>query len=512
MTSLTLSSGLCQVPYVFHNIIGECNAPYSYEYEDQASYDVGWSRPSTEANATSSTAESPPPAEYTYITGSALDSYPFLGTISTYGGGGYVVRLVGDENAILDAIDRLQSGGWIDRYTRAVFIEFAVYNPNANLFVGATMVAEMMNSGGFTTYYRFEPMNLLGTLDGLALFQLAIQILFVVFIVFFVIKEFRNFWKQRRTYFSEYWNWVELAIIVLSLVVVVMYVYRYLMVDKLLKIFEETAGNGYMKFQMVAYWNEQMLYGIGLLVFLSNLKFLRILRFNKIMGLLGSTLKYASKSLISFALVFFIVFIAFNQFFYLTFMSYNVNFSTMLQTVEQCLQMLVGKFNFSTFITFSPILGTTMFFLYMVLCFFVMITMFMAIMDEAFTTVREDLSRQTNEFELVDFCVERFLRWSGLSAVFKKKKENAVHDESLMLPYDDGLGNLVENIELFPQRLDRLLDAISQTYFYGDCFESVIHGNEKSSKNTMTQMKKENNIPTGENGVSWNQKRAGLWK
>ena len=354
-------------------------------------------------------------------------------------------------------------------------------------------------------------MNLLGSMGSMALFELGIQIIYAIFILFFIVKEARNFWKQRRTYFTEYWNWVELAIIGLSLMAMVMYVYRYIMVDKLLKVFAATAGNGYMKFQMVAYWNEQMLYGIGLLVFLATLKFIRILRFNKVIGLLGATLKYASTSLASFSIVFLLLFMAFNQFFYLTYQCFSQNFATMIQTVEQCLQMLIGKFNFSTFIQYSPILGTAFFLMYMVLCFFIMLTMFMAIMDEAFAAVREDMEKQSNEFEMVDYCVERFLRWTGLGAVFdKKKKENQNGDGSELLDYDDQR-NYEDDVEMFPQRLDRLLDAISQVYFYHDTFESIFQtggaGGGGGGKNALKGMMKGGKLPTSgtksDNGV-WN--------
>ena len=41
---------------------------------------------------------------------------------------------------------------------------------------------------------------------------------------------------------------------------------------KLTKRFEETEGNGYMKFQYAIYWNELLLYFVGLLCFLATIK------------------------------------------------------------------------------------------------------------------------------------------------------------------------------------------------------------------------------------------------
>ena len=60
----------------------------------------------------------------------------------------------------------LQQQRWINNHTRAVFLEFAVYNANVNLFGIATIVAEFIPGGG----------------------NLLLQLLFfIVFIAFFLL-------------------------------------------------------------------------------------------------------------------------------------------------------------------------------------------------------------------------------------------------------------------------------------------------------------------------------------
>ena len=216
-----------------------------------------------------------------------------------------------------------------------------------NLFGVGTMIAELMESGGFTYYHRFEPMNLLGSLTGTALFLLACKVIYLIFIIFFIVKEVRTFWKNRCKYLTMFWSWVEIQVITLSIAGTVIYVYRYVATLKLLDIFAKSGGNAYMKFQEVAYWNEVLLYMLGLLVFWSTMKFIKLLRFNKVMSLLGSTLKYASTSLFYFSIMFLLLFFAFVHFFYLTYNSLFRTFSTLVLTTEECLQMLVGKFEFN---------------------------------------------------------------------------------------------------------------------------------------------------------------------
>ena len=45
-----------------------------------------------------------------------------------YAGGGYVVPLKGSKTDLIALMNELEQNQWIDRYTRAVFVEFTTYN------------------------------------------------------------------------------------------------------------------------------------------------------------------------------------------------------------------------------------------------------------------------------------------------------------------------------------------------------------------------------------------------
>jgi hypothetical protein len=59
---------------------------------------------------------------------------------------------------------KLHKYGWIDNQTRAVIIQFTLYNPNAQLFTSATFLIECLSTGGIYHQARFEPMQFDGTL------------------------------------------------------------------------------------------------------------------------------------------------------------------------------------------------------------------------------------------------------------------------------------------------------------------------------------------------------------
>ena len=71
---------------------------------------------------------------WTYKSEDDLDGSSHWGLISTYGGGGFVQDLYVTKSKSLEAILELKQNRWVDRGTRAIFMDFTVYNANINLF------------------------------------------------------------------------------------------------------------------------------------------------------------------------------------------------------------------------------------------------------------------------------------------------------------------------------------------------------------------------------------------
>ena len=71
---------------------------------------------------------------WTYHTSDEISTQSYEGKVDSYGGGGYYFDLednLADSQAI---IQDLYANLWLDRATRAVFIDFTLYNANINLF------------------------------------------------------------------------------------------------------------------------------------------------------------------------------------------------------------------------------------------------------------------------------------------------------------------------------------------------------------------------------------------
>lgn len=71
---------------------------------------------------------------WVYSDSSTTKSLSFTGQVSTYEGGGFFTDLKTTRNETANIIKDLKDNLWITRHSRAVFIDFSLYNANLNMF------------------------------------------------------------------------------------------------------------------------------------------------------------------------------------------------------------------------------------------------------------------------------------------------------------------------------------------------------------------------------------------
>lgn len=54
--------------------------------------------------------------------------------------------------------------------------------------------------------------------------------------------------------------------------------------------------------------------------------------------------------------------------------------------------------------------------LFVVSVAFILANMFVTILEETFGAVRDDIQKQSNDYEIVDFMLSRFKQWTGLAS------------------------------------------------------------------------------------------------
>ena len=155
---------------------------------------------------------------------------------------------------------------------------------------------------------------------------------------------------------------------------------------EVLKKFDKTKGNAYMKFQIIASVDEFFGYTIAIILFAAVLKIIRLLRFNNRFAMLMATLKGCWEELSGFLVVFFFMFFAFVQLFYMILYTNLDEFRTVLATLQTCFTMLLNKFKFGS-IKETSLTAAVMFFFFAISCSFILINVLLTIIIDAFERV-----------------------------------------------------------------------------------------------------------------------------
>jgi polycystin 1L2 len=430
-------------------------ADYNFFNEDKKNYSYSWSANSSLALHTNSSMDRVNKA-FQYRSAESLNGYPIMGEYNMYWGGGYVYEMRGNILELQANLSALRSLDWIDRQTRAVFVEFSTYNPNINMFGVCEFLLEFLASGNIVLSRRIDAVDLLTRYSGFALFSLVCDIFYIVLVVYYMYQELRSLCKiGARKYFTEFWSILEWLLIGFSWAAVAMYAYRIYSANDVLNFFKKTNGYAYYKMQGVAIWDNNLRYCLSFCAALGTLKFLKLLRFDKRISFFASTMKHSSRELMAFGTVALVIGFAFIQLFYLLFNS-SYDYSTFSRAITTCFQILLGKFSLDGLIQANNILGPLIFALYNIFTVFILLNMFISIIADTFAAVRLDASLQNDDYQLVDFIIKKLKNWTGIG----KKKYIDTFEENPVL--DKNKHQYRDQISYFPEKMDHLLQSLSE--------------------------------------------------
>lgn len=356
-------------------VISSCEAGYSMFNEENQLFSPGWTYVLNSTTETIGNYSDSIRRAFMYNSSEHLDTYSYIGEHATYGAGGYVYEFRGKTSEIMANLSLLRELSWLDMQTRGVIIQMSLYNPNVNLFIFVTILAEFLPTGGIYPTARVEPMTLVNDYRGFELFKLICAILYMLFIVYYMIIAIRSIFSERMKYFREFWSYPDLGIIACSWGGVIVYVWRIRESDRVGDLFRENNGYAYVNLQLASYVNDVLTFLLGFCCFFGTIKFLKLLRFNKRISMLQSTLAYAAKDLISFTFMFSILYFGYLALFYLLFHSKLWACSDPLKTAQMLFEMMLLKFDVSDLYAADIFLGPFCFTLFVIFVVFICMNM-----------------------------------------------------------------------------------------------------------------------------------------
>ncbi|KAJ8962227.1 hypothetical protein NQ318_018199 [Aromia moschata] len=311
----------CSVHEYFRRIFLSCYDQYSEASEDKAPFGPGTG------------------TAWTYHEASVTKSLPYWGKVATYGGGGYYADFTLQKSTTANLIKDLKDNLWITRGTRAVFVDFSVYNANENLF--------------------------------------------------------------------SVCNYVDWTIIVGLTVQTTLAVKRRIEIVPVLKSLGENSHQ-YGNIEYFAYIKTEANNIFVVTLFVAYVKVFKFLNFNRTMGQLNNTLRKSAMDILGFSLMFFIIYFAFAEVGYLLFGSQVEHYSSFGTAMFALLRTILGDFNYAEIEQANRILAPIYFLAYIFLVFFVLLNMFLAIINDSYADVKTEIAIAPDEMQMTEYISRGF--------------------------------------------------------------------------------------------------------
>ncbi|XP_008500272.2 polycystic kidney disease 2-like 1 protein [Calypte anna] len=425
---LKVKNNSCVIHDDFKEEISGCYDVYSEEKEERVSFGL--------INGTA----------WKYHSEEELGGSSHWGKLTSYSGGGYYIDLKLTREESDEALQVLKEKLWLDRGTRVVFIDFSVYNANINLFCVLRLVVEFPATGGAIPSWQIRTVKLIRYVSAWDFFIAACEIVFCVFIFYYVVEEILELCIHKLRYFISIWNILDLVIILLSIIAIGFHIFRTTEVNRLLGELLKHPDT-YADFEFLAFWQSQYNNMNAVNLFFAWIKIFKYISFNKTMTQLSSTLQRCAKDILGFAIMFFIVFFAYAQLGYLLFGTQVETFSTFVKCIFTQFRIILGDFDYNSIDNANRVLGPIYFITYVFFVFFVLLNMFLAIINDTYSEVKEELSSQKDELQLSDILKQSYNR-TLMRLKLKKEQisdvQKALQNGTKELDFEDFKNSLKE--------------------------------------------------------------------
>jgi len=363
----------CPVPPRLQGVLGECYPSFTSSSENKTSI-MGW----------------PPGKMLSYKTAEQLRTSSYRNGLLPYGGGGFAldIPLYYTKAQALEFFQYLRKSKWTDLHTRAVFFDFALYNPVNGLYLSVRLLFEFLPYGQVRPSSQFRAMRIgLSNMNDYA--SLMLDAVVYVLVVLYVMGDIRKLLAMGRGYWTHFWhwfNWVNYLIFLITL---------YLKLSFYIPSLAYVNGRGDLDIQQATLdfealgWIYYQMINFqafnNIFVWLKAFSFLKYI--NADVANLSYTVTNAAKDCGLFLLIFAMVIFSYAQAFHIAFGTDIAEYKTLLDAVFGLFKTLLGDFDFEAMKARNAYLGPLLFITFEIVCYFIFLNMFLAILNKTYSDV-----------------------------------------------------------------------------------------------------------------------------
>ncbi|XP_038661911.1 polycystic kidney disease protein 1-like 2 [Scyliorhinus canicula] len=414
----------CPVPTRLVDSIKECRVPYSYGDEDMSVF-------GTKRNFSGNTEFPWLTSIWHYQSESQLNGYPIWGKLAVYRGGGFVAEIGTERKAAARMIKYLRDNSWVDMYTRAIFVEFTVYNANVNLFCVVTLMLEMKAIGVFLGNVEIEIIRLFDYVDQNYSSIIGAQIIFILIVIYYMVMQGKLLKQKRMKYFWDKWNLIDLAIILCSWSAFGLYIKRAVLGTRVINDYLQNRDR-FINFYESAIIDSGLGYTIAFLVSLATVKLWKLLHVNPKMRLITSSLQRAWSNLLGLLVILLVLLIAYSSLCYLVLGLNLSSYRTFSSSVITIIRLQLGTFNYDEVMRTTPFMGALIIGTCVIFIGFVLLNVLVSALLVSFSEERRNPLPREDE-EIVDLLLMKLCNFLGIQRNMKKEKPSPEAGEMELL-------------------------------------------------------------------------------
>jgi hypothetical protein len=312
------------------------------------------------------------------------------GKVSVYSSDGYVVDLTPNRTLTEELIRKMTAEGcnpdldtqgcptFLDTATRALSIEFSLYNANRQIFLIAKYLFEFPPSGGIVKSQSWRAYRIFRYLTVTDYMMGCVELLFL-FVTFSIAQEQLGQVQEigAKAYFNNVWAVVDLLSLFVQMIVIIM---RVMLINAMRGTVVDPSD--FIDLQRISYvtFFENVL--LAFTILLAWIRWYKFVRYIPGADLFIETIE--NSSVFIFSMLFFTLLAAFVTCFNLAFGGDTWGYRSNPQTTLTLLQLLLGQYDFDELVRSNRVMGPLLFFLLVVLVKWFLVFMYTSMLNDSY--------------------------------------------------------------------------------------------------------------------------------
>nr|KAG5693167.1 hypothetical protein BaRGS_035365 [Batillaria attramentaria] len=329
-----------------------------------------------------------------------------------------------DQSGSIDCSDTetilkyLHSRNWVDLNTRAIFVDFNLYNPNRDLLASTTIMFELSVHGQVMPTFGVVTTKLRYYYNEFEQFVFTCELLFLLMIGSYIYFEVK---------LMSPWSWIELAIISFAIACIVFHIRRLILVYQFLALVKENQSKTFLSFSSARQTDVTLECLKGGLFSLVVLKVFKMLRFNRHFGVVLATFELARESLINYFIQAIIFLMAFVSSGLLIFGSIVEGYRSVLDCMLTLFNFALGVSDFFELWEAHSTLGPLFYFLFVFFYANMAVSVFVTIVMEAYEVTHVQVSLEVDDRYMLDYVKRQLDLLLGTTPTKKRPEKHRRH-------------------------------------------------------------------------------------